>query len=221
MNRLFSYCIPYDDGAAPNPYGGICTLVICKPRIRSVAKKGDWIVGTGSIKSGFANKVIYAMKVTDTMSMKEYDTYCRSHYPSKIPDWYNKTDYSRRVGDCIYDFSTEPPKLREGVHKEGNRATDLGGKKALLSDHFYYFGNNPVKLPPKLVPIVNQRQGHKSNLTKDYFEDFVKWIEGFIGNLNRVRSEPGLILDYPKDGIITKCAKIRKEEGENDEEVLC
>lgn len=34
MPTLYTYCIPYDDGAAPNPYWGICTLVICKPVIR-------------------------------------------------------------------------------------------------------------------------------------------------------------------------------------------
>lgn len=37
---LFSYCIPYDDGAAPNPFWGLCTLAICKPRIRRAAKEG-------------------------------------------------------------------------------------------------------------------------------------------------------------------------------------
>ena len=43
--RLFSYTIPIDDGAAPNPFHGMCTLAICKPGIRRVAKKGDWIAG--------------------------------------------------------------------------------------------------------------------------------------------------------------------------------
>lgn len=218
MNRLFSYCIPYDDGAAPNPYGGICTLAICKPRIRSVAKIGDWIVGTGSIKSGFANQVVYAMKVTGKMSMKKYDALCREKYPSKIPDWYHKSDYSKRVGDCIYDFSVQPPLLRKGVHSEGNRKTDLGGKNALISDHFYYFGNQPKPLPKDLLPIVNQTQGHKSNLNKPYFEEFVKWIEDYNFCLNKISGEPGLILPYPKDGNAAKCAKIRKEAGEKDKE---
>jgi hypothetical protein len=43
MTRLFSYTIPVDDGAAPNPFRGMCTLAICKPTIRRVAKKGDWV----------------------------------------------------------------------------------------------------------------------------------------------------------------------------------
>jgi len=48
MARLFSYTIPIDDGAAPNPFNGFCTLTICKPAIRRVARKGDWIAGLGS-----------------------------------------------------------------------------------------------------------------------------------------------------------------------------
>lgn len=43
MPRLFSYTIPIDDGAAPNPFHGMCSLVICNPAIRRVAERGDWI----------------------------------------------------------------------------------------------------------------------------------------------------------------------------------
>jgi hypothetical protein len=53
---LFTYCIPYDDGAAPNPFWGLCTLAICKPSIRRVAKEGDWVVGTGSVPWVFARR---------------------------------------------------------------------------------------------------------------------------------------------------------------------
>jgi hypothetical protein len=41
MKKLYSYCIPVDDGAAPNPFWDICTLVICKPVIRRTAQIGD------------------------------------------------------------------------------------------------------------------------------------------------------------------------------------
>ena len=51
MNKLFSYVLRFDDGAAPNPFGGICTLTICKPAIRRSASVGDWIIGTGSKNS--------------------------------------------------------------------------------------------------------------------------------------------------------------------------
>jgi hypothetical protein len=48
MPLLFSYTIPIDDGAVPNPFCGMCSLAICKPAIRRVAKQGDWVAGLGS-----------------------------------------------------------------------------------------------------------------------------------------------------------------------------
>jgi hypothetical protein len=48
MPRLFSYPIPIDDGAAPNPFHRMCSLVICKPAIRRLAERADWIAGLGS-----------------------------------------------------------------------------------------------------------------------------------------------------------------------------
>ena len=62
--RLFSYVVAHDGGAAPNPFWGVCTLVICKPKIRQSAEVGDWIAGTAPKSSPRAGGLIYAMKVT-------------------------------------------------------------------------------------------------------------------------------------------------------------
>ncbi|MBC6697349.1 Nmad2 family putative nucleotide modification protein [Hymenobacter puniceus] len=48
---LYSYVLRFDTGDAPNPYGGVCTLAVCKPAIRRTAQIGDWILGTGSKNS--------------------------------------------------------------------------------------------------------------------------------------------------------------------------
>jgi len=86
--RLFSYCVDYDLGSAPNPFWGVCTLAICKPKIRRAAKREDWIVGTASKKFGkHAGFVIYAMKVTDKKKLAEYDAYTHRQLPGKIPQW--------------------------------------------------------------------------------------------------------------------------------------
>lgn len=47
----FSYVVEHDYGLAPNPFGGYCSLAVCKPGIRGNEnlKIGDWIIGTGEI----------------------------------------------------------------------------------------------------------------------------------------------------------------------------
>ncbi len=148
--RLFSYAVRYDDGAAPNPFWGVCSLTIRKPTIRRDAEVDDWIVGLGYAKSpigDISDHVVYAMKVTGKMTLEEYDQFCKTFVPKKKPDWRN-IDYRMRMGDCIYNFTSgSEPKMRTGIHKEENKEKDLSGLYALVSKQFYYFGNKPVKLP--------------------------------------------------------------------------
>ena len=87
--RLFSYTIPIDDGAAPNPFGGLCTLTICKPAIRRVAIKDDWIAGLGSMHApsgDLSGRLVYAMRVDEVMSLREYDRKAPLRWPFRIPD---------------------------------------------------------------------------------------------------------------------------------------
>jgi len=178
MSTLFSYCIPYDDGAAPNPFWGLCTLAICKPRIRQSANVVDWVVSTGSAVSPVGNVsdvVVYAMLVTQKMTMEDYDRFTQSELPSKIPVM-DSADLHRRFGDSIYDFATRTPSLRPSVHGEENRSTDLSGGWVLLSDHFFYFGDGPIALPEALLGIVKKGQCHKSSSNTPYFDCFVRWI---------------------------------------------
>jgi hypothetical protein len=81
MTRLFSYVVEHDLGFSPNPFGGYCTLAHCKfsrSRRRSnvveLAKKGDWVIGTGGVsqKSSGHRTLIYAMKVTDKLTLQQY-----------------------------------------------------------------------------------------------------------------------------------------------------
>ncbi|MDO6470237.1 hypothetical protein [Maribacter sp. 1_MG-2023] len=196
--RLFSYCLPVDDGAAPNPYWGTCTLAICKPKIRSVAKIGDWIAGVGSVNvrgKSYRNKLVYAMKVTNKMTMKEYDDYCLKYLPKKVPD-INNNDYRLNVGDSIYDYSQSEPKLRDSVHNCLNRERDLNGKNVLLSNHFYYFGDNAIDLPKRLWPIIKQGQAHKSDANELYKLDFVDWLEKTPYDPNQLHGKPQIVLDF-------------------------
>jgi len=219
--KLYSYCLRHDGGAAPNPFWNICTLVICKPKIREAASKNDWIVGLGSANSpigDISDCIVYAMRVIEKMTMREYDEYCQTSLQNKIPQWRNKYGYRLRVGDCVYDYSDgEPPKQRWSVHDERNRKRDLAGKYALLSTHFFYFGNKPVKLPDNLKEIIHATQGHKSNANQPYVDEFTKWIKGY--KPNRLYGEPQLKSEFAldKEDVRSKCASRDLREDEGDE----
>lgn len=177
QQSLFSYVLRYDRGLAPNPYGGVCTLTLCKPVIRRVAQKGDWIVGTGSKRQGDVfGKVIYAMKVSEVMSMRDYNTHCQRELEVKIPVK-NPKNWQEKAGDCIYDYSKgNEPQIRDGMHTRGDLKRDLSGLNALLSDDFYYFGQEAVDLPDNLKTIIKTGPGHKRIRLKDTIIEFEHWI---------------------------------------------
>ena len=203
MSKLFSYVIPYDDGAAPNPFWGTCTLTICKPAIRRVAKTGDWVVGTGSknvkLKDGniydFSNAIVYAMKVTQKMSLERYDEYCKRYLVNKIPKSYTR-NFRQRIGDCIYDYKDgfTIPKLRKSVHTEENRDRDMRGKNSLLSKHFYYFGEEPKIIPNKLKYIIKRGQNHYKFEDVETIKKFENWISNF--KRNKIYAEPQLKYEF-------------------------
>lgn len=194
MTTLFSYTVACDSGAAPNPFHGLCTLAICKPGIRRIARPGDWVVGLGSRSAPQGNlggRVVYAMCVERCISMGEYDLQ-REHWPHRVPS-FDSADPRTRLGDCIYDYSHgEPPRQRPGVHDSGNMENDLGGRNVLLSRDFYYFGANAIALPVELLAIQHGR-GHKSLANAPYVDTFVRWIRTLPSGR---QGEPGVRLNW-------------------------
>ena len=187
MGSIYSYILRFDDGAAPNPFWDLCTLAICKPAIRRKAREGSWVIGTGSKNSrcndgkvyDFSGMLVYAMKITDVMTLHQYDIFCRENLPNKIPDRKN-ADWKMHQGDAIYDYSKGgEPSIREGEHTENERPRDLSGKNVLLSDQFYYFGENPILLPQQLQRLVKKNQGHKIIDDSSLVLQFEEWITVF------------------------------------------
>lgn len=190
MNCLYSYVLKNDNGSAPNPFWGTCTLTICKPAIRRTANVGDWIIGTGSkhatLNDGknhdLAGYLVYAMKVDTKLTLSDYDKFCQSNLPEKIPDW-RSPDWRKKLGDCMYDYSNgDEPSIRKAVHTEKNKAKDLRGAYALLSNHFYYFGEEPRLIPAALKKLVKKNQGHLIIEEASLINQFEKWIKKFKKN---------------------------------------
>ncbi len=82
MPKLYSYVVHHDTGLAPCIAGGLCTLAICKYKkkhknIQELAENGDWVVGTGGADlrlSAGHGRLVYAMRVEESMSLSDYCT---------------------------------------------------------------------------------------------------------------------------------------------------
>jgi hypothetical protein len=142
--------VRYDAGTAPRPFGGVCSLAICKPRIRAAAEVGDWVIGFRRQKPG---EVIYVMQVTERLTLGEYweDPRFRDRRPDATP----LTDNFYRPGPngaLVY--------VENEVHKSDAARTDVSGRYVLLSERFWYFGGNSVPIPNELLHLVHATRGH-------------------------------------------------------------
>ena len=179
--KLFSYVVADDEGFAPNPFWGYCTLACCKPKIRASVKKGDWIVGIGSSKNVGKDKIIYVMRVDEVLSFEKYSTDKR--FKNKIPSYGLKEER----GDNIYfkkgnRWSLRNPKI--SYHDKENIESDIEkGKNVLVSEYYFYFGREAKKIPPKFREILKRGKdgkpgpGHKSNFKPELIKEFIDWIE--------------------------------------------
>ena len=222
---LYSYMLRYDCGLSPNPFFDVCTLAVCKPGIRKAASVGDWVVGTGSKnakledrKRDFSGRVVCAMKITDKMTLEEYDEFCRKDLEGKIPERRSK-DYRKKVGDCIYDYSEggEQPLQRKGVHNESNIKTDLSGENVLLSSEFYYFGENPKIMPHYLRAIIPGNKGFKVCKAATLINRFEQWLEDKF-EANKLSDEPQMKYKIDELEFRKLCAEQNKRDDEEDEE---
>ena len=90
--------------------------------------------------------------------------------------------------------------MRLSVHSEKDREKDLGGRYALLSDHFWYFGNRPLPLPDDLRGIVKNGPGHRSKSNAPYVEMFLEWLResGLEPNKLYGKAQVNLFRDTPR-----------------------
>jgi hypothetical protein len=190
MSGLYTYVITHDAGFAPNPFFGVLTMNCCKPLIRQRAEVGDWIgATTAADHPAGRGLLVYAMRITEKMTMADYDAWTRSELPEKIPDL-KSPDYRRKAGDSQYDFSGATPRRRPGFHQPVDMPTDLSGDHTLLSREFVYFGGDPMPVPEHLSPVGLKGRGHRSTANDPYVEDFAAWIGAF---------ESGRLYDQPME----------------------
>ena len=152
--RLFVYVVVSDTGFAPNPFFGYCTLATCKPRIRRAAAVGDWIAGIGSVQRGRAGKLVYAMRVSEALSLDEY--WRDPRFADKRPDLAGCPE--QRCGDNVYhrdprtDCWVQEPSAHscaDGMPDSRHITRDTNPPRALIATEFAYYGSAAVDIPDR------------------------------------------------------------------------
>ena len=175
---LYSYVVAHDDGFAPNPFHGVCTLACCKPGIRRSAQKGDYIIGLGPKRSG--NCVVFAMRVEETLGFNDY--WHDERFRTKRPD----RDRGRveACGDNIYHWNAAEGKWKQersnhsGRGREEHIRKDTGGESVLVGWDFVYWGSEGPPLPGNLSGLIVGR-GHKSRANDRHIPAFIEWFNSF------------------------------------------
>lgn len=191
MATLRSYVVRYDSGFAPNPFYGYCTLATCVPRIRSSARVGDWIVGSGSdnrtVRRG--GTIVYAMRVEEVLTFEQYDNDPR--FERKKP--YRKGSRKQSCGDNIYyrDATGQRWLQRDSFHSDASGSQnaehvniDTAVDRVLISQDFVYFGGEGPAFPDHLHD-ENGRSICKSGRGYSRFDGFalIDDFEGWIRSL--------------------------------------
>jgi hypothetical protein len=184
--RLYSYVIDRDYGFAPNPFYGVCSLGTCKPVIRRKASIGDWVVGTGGARTKRTGRLIYAMKVSETMTFDEY--FVDPRFQLKKPNL--SGSLKQCFGDNIYSRDADGEwqqldshhSLQDGSPNIENLATDTGTNRVLISTHFAYFGADAPMLPHDLQSRgpggICAGRHHRVNFEPGVETAFLDWFVG-------------------------------------------
>lgn len=118
-----------------------------------------WIVGTGGAnlrKSSGNGKIVYAMRVDETLSRGEY---------------YNDRRFARKRPSTVGTYTQ-----KQGDNLRPKNEFERTGQFALISRHFFYFGANAIGIPKEFVTLEKKGPGFKSRFGFD-IERFVKWLE--------------------------------------------
>ena len=179
--KFYSYKLDHDYGLAPNPFGKYCTLAVCKPSIRSNSKlqRGDWVIGTGSVRMKKLHHLIYTMQVDEILSFEKYWKDDRFQYKKPVING----SLVQMYGDNFYHKDSSDNWVQEKsahsiIDKEKHKNNDLSGEHVLISTKFYYLGENSVLIPDKLQGVCCEaRDMMYKSISDELGKDFLKWVQ--------------------------------------------
>lgn len=128
------------------------------------------MIGSGSVRSGLAGKLIYAMRVTEVLPFKTY----WERYPSKRPS--PRSAVTRRGDNIWHPIGNRWRGVRGALHNDAHRARDLRGANALIAEEFFYFGHQAIVVPQRFVSMLATTQGHKNTYDTALIGRFWTWL---------------------------------------------
>lgn len=175
MTRIFRYILQADTGMAPCIYGGRLTLATCKPKIRSSAKPGDWVLGfyPRPFERGL---LAWAGRIARKAEIGDYEREFRGR------------------PDAVYRLKSDGSfkRLRPDYHPGEKEIRKDMSAPALVFDEraTWYFGDEPKSLPDHLLHLAAGGQGHRVNGVHDGDADgLLAWLTdlGAAGIIGRPR----------------------------------
>jgi hypothetical protein len=183
--KVFVYKVTVDDGIAPCPQDGLLTLGVCKPAIRRNARRGDYLVGVGSIPH-YGGKLIYVAQVDAPIPGSQYYHHGGSYWSR----W-----------DCIYKFRAgryvwqnrggRRVHLPDEMPAQKNRDVGFCGHRAnaiiLPCSRFVYFGRDQAgysqevwsqfpHIEARVRPLKQSHLVHHSSTFQQDLEKFCDWV---------------------------------------------
>jgi hypothetical protein len=192
---VYLYVVARDFGFAPNPFHGVCTLATCKPVVRKMAQTDDWVIGMGGTRLGAVGRCIFAMQVTEAMSFDEY--WADPRFRVKRP--VRNGSRTMMLGDNIYhqmdgnwqqlDSHHSQPDGAPDIH---NMKTDTSADRVLISERFYYFGQQAPEVPKEILEKIGYTNSRGHRVYKnDECQDLIDWLTAtHVRSLNHVVDDP-------------------------------
>ncbi len=177
--KLYSYVIPRDYGFAPNPYFNYCTLATCKPVIRRCAQLGDWVAAFGAAGSTVHEKLVVLMRVEETLSFDEYweDERFRCKRPvfnKGVMHMYGDNIYHHVGEEWMQEFSHHS--MPDGSINYVNLDRDTQTDRVLISQDYYYFGNNAIDMPQRFETLIRKGRNHIVCKDEAVINNFISYI---------------------------------------------
>jgi hypothetical protein len=134
-------------------------------------RDGDWLVGISSKIDD--NRLVYAMRISQSLSMDEY--FHDTRFEKKKPKL-NGSAIEQCGDNFYYRQEAEWKRLPSPFHNEPHDREKDPGCPVFISDHFYYFGDRRVTVPDDLLGVTRVVRGikyHEAALV----DRFVTWLE--------------------------------------------